>query len=1234
MSAFKTTLALVPFFVVHSVRDMWRNRSRTLFALVCVATGVAAVVALRSLAFMIGDELTQNLAEINRGDVRLYASTGVPGVAQLSEQGDAIFTQEAVKVMRDWASDEQVEMTVARLPSGLGFAGGTTIRRIEAGETSGTDTTATLFVEPGTYPYYSQLVLDDPRGKGLEEVLTGVDKAGRYPIVISSNMTVDSRLGLKIGDVIRLGASDTEFVVRGIVSSSSETILTLPALFLFKYQFVYLPMETLPAIDSEELPNQVFLKIPLGRDIAAVEASLIAALRAHIDTDVDLDKELNRVSVPELEKQNSETADVIGDMILAMGLSSLLIGGIGIINTMLVVVSRRTLEVAVLKTLGLKGYRVTLLFLVEAAIMGLLGSLLGVVLGVWLGYAVKSVGEETLTLSLSWRLYWQAMLDGLLLGLITTILFGFLPTLVAGQVRPAIVLRPNEAQMPAAGLIQTLVTMLIMIIVLGLLVNTIIEGAISISPIYMISGAAILIGLFGGVIVANTRLRGPLPGYYQFRLARRYDKLDARLVGWVGAVVPGAGTRAERGRKALTITVRSLRQMLLLYGALAVGAALASGIILIVSELWVPFGMGKYEPAGNVIGMLRDQDYGWAGAWLAVFVGISGLIRKLARRFAGLIALSSLGASLGGVFGYATGKILETLLSGTGIWDFLSEISTGFVVVEGALALLAVVYVGYWLLVWLVGKMSPLLMMGVISLTVLIMLAGTAFAVARLGDAALIALLVALVSGWLALWWSTKRRTVQNMPTPAFRAASRSTPYVLLGAAVVTLVAVIHMGNVDQLAWLGFVVLGFVLWRRLRRYRVDGRLVLREMTGRRQRVASTLLGLSVGIAGLSVVSLTTSAVSNLLEIQLGENAEGNLLVMSQIPGQEKAVAEALNESSGVEYFSQIIAYESVLLEINGEKVLMPHQREMAEQENPMENSNFESAEQGTAIPIAERQNLDDLPRYRMVAGKQLGPDDAGTNKIMVRQSFFTEEFGIGYGDTLLFGFENGPGDEDDVTVLLRVTGVIARTSEQTGFGDQFIVPPGTLSGRPEDIRPRPFSTVTIAQIDESQRQYMDEVMARVADVPGVIPVELSALTQLIESLLEQLKAIPTLVAWLALVAGTAIIANTVALATQERRRQIGVMKAIGLKGRRVLSMLMIENGLIGLIAGLIGAVVGGGITVVIVLATRNPDELRETIEFSTVGWLLMMSIGVAVGAATLSAWNAAAEKPMNVLRYE
>ncbi len=53
-----------------------------LFALICVATGVAAVVALRSLAFMVGDELTTNLAQINRGDIRVYASSERAGTGR------------------------------------------------------------------------------------------------------------------------------------------------------------------------------------------------------------------------------------------------------------------------------------------------------------------------------------------------------------------------------------------------------------------------------------------------------------------------------------------------------------------------------------------------------------------------------------------------------------------------------------------------------------------------------------------------------------------------------------------------------------------------------------------------------------------------------------------------------------------------------------------------------------------------------------------------------------------------------------------------------------------------------------------------------------------------------------------------------------------------------------------------------------------------------------------------
>ena len=108
---------LLRFSLVHSLRDLWRNRARTTFALICVATGVAAVVALRSLAFMVGDELTTNLAQINRGDIRLIASRDVPELVELNEQGIAVFTQETVDLIREWSAGEGTEITVARLGS-------------------------------------------------------------------------------------------------------------------------------------------------------------------------------------------------------------------------------------------------------------------------------------------------------------------------------------------------------------------------------------------------------------------------------------------------------------------------------------------------------------------------------------------------------------------------------------------------------------------------------------------------------------------------------------------------------------------------------------------------------------------------------------------------------------------------------------------------------------------------------------------------------------------------------------------------------------------------------------------------------------------------------------------------------------------------------------------------------------------------------------------------------------
>lgn len=1277
-------MKLTRFFVLHSLRDMWRNRTRTVFALICVATGVAAVVALRTLAFMVADELTEDLAQVNRGDMRIYASRNVPELVELSTQRNPVFRRAVLDGIRSWAGEQSVQLTIARLNNSA------QLRKLVSGRSEVTSQlpVLTLFVEPEQYPFYDTITVTAPAGTSFSGVLGGgtelqaiasvlLPKLGTVasvtatsgvspgsallradlaitgyplyvvahprPLVIPGSLAHDDRFALVVGDYVRLGASDTLYRVTGIVPSSSESILSIPQMILFNYRYVYVPFSDLPLHGEAALPDQIFGRLPLGQDANSTEATLLRYLYANFDIETDLSTTLRIDTVPKLRKENEIVADVVDDTILVMGLSSLLIGGIGIINTMLVIVSRRMLEIAVLKTVGLKGYRVTVLFLVESLLMGLLGSLLGIAVGIVLSYAIRDIGERAFSLSLQWRLYPEAVFSGLFLGVIVTVLFGLLPTLIAGQVRPAIVLRPNETPMPTAGLLQTLITLIVMITILGLLVNTVVEEALQFDPIYMLTGAGGLVGIFAGIITANTRLGKPLPPYFVFRMSPRHASLERRMLGTAGTlfgrfVRRHSVSQDEKGRIALTNGVRILREVVLLYGATAIGLVLSSVLALIASELWRPFGIGDVTPASHAVEALAARHWAWLGAWglLALLVAI--LIRRLSQELVSVIALASLGATFGGALGIAAAVVLRSL---PGVWQVLTNISTGLLLVEGAMAILGTVYIGYWILIWLVSKLSGAVLMRLVSFAVGAFGAGAAFAVASLGSLLLgfgVGLLV--LSG---LSYPVVRRMqstsaplpnsgVVPNPRPSQRASGRA-GYLIMALSVVLAAGgplLALSTGVSAAAMLAVVTLslGFIGWRGFfRQYAVDGRLVLREMAGRRGRAASTLLGLSVGIAGLSIVSLTTGAASHLLRFQLGEQTEGNLLVISQTE-QREDIRERLDNTAEVDSYSQFALYQAVLLSVNGRPV---EARTPPPFHGGSEQEDEDEPEPGVRMALSVRDTLANLPAYDMKEGVPLAPGDEGSHKIMMRETRgFTEAYDIHPGDRLMLQFENAPGKDDDVLIRLTVVGIVGRQSEEAGLGDQFfLVPPDTL---PPTIDAE--NAMTVVMVDETSGANMDVVLGRMADIPGAIAIDLRALTELLENLIEQLQAIPTLVAWLALVAGTAIIANTVALATQERRRHIGVMKAVGLKGRRVLAMLMIENGLIGFLAGVIGATVGLLVTVILVLNSNSPQELRDTIDFASIAGLLLMAIGVAIGAATLSAWSAASEKPMNVLRYE
>ena len=165
----------------------------------------------------------------------------------------------------------------------------------------------------------------------------------------------------------------------------------------------------------------------------------------------------------------------LGDFVVVMGLGALLIGGVGIMNTMLVLVRRRTSEIAAVKTFGLRGTQVAALFLTEGLMLGFIGSLLGIVVGIGLSVIVNEYGSVALRQPLIWRIYPEALIFGLALGMVVTAIFGVAPILTAVKVRPSIILRPNENHLVALGLIQSLILLVFVTVSLGLVVGQILK---------------------------------------------------------------------------------------------------------------------------------------------------------------------------------------------------------------------------------------------------------------------------------------------------------------------------------------------------------------------------------------------------------------------------------------------------------------------------------------------------------------------------------------------------------------------------------------------------------------------------------------------------------------------------------------------------------------------------------------------------------------------------------------
>ncbi len=181
--------------------------------------------------------------------------------------------------------------------------------------------------------------------------------------------------------------------------------------------------------------DQIFASaVSMERIETAVDEIQQALSRSHNIRDGQVD-DFNLRNMTELTKMFGSTTTLMTNLLLAIAMIALLVGGVGIMNIMLVSVTERTREIGLRMAVGAKGRDILAQFLVEAVLLCLFGAAIGIVLGRGISIAVSKLAGWPVAASP------YAILASVGVSLIIGIGFGFYPAWRASKLDPIDALR-------------------------------------------------------------------------------------------------------------------------------------------------------------------------------------------------------------------------------------------------------------------------------------------------------------------------------------------------------------------------------------------------------------------------------------------------------------------------------------------------------------------------------------------------------------------------------------------------------------------------------------------------------------------------------------------------------------------------------------------------------------------------------------------------------------------------
>ena len=397
------------FFLAFN--NLKRRKLRSWLTMIGIFIGIAAVVALISLGQGLQSAIEEQFEQLGSDKIIIMPKgMGPPGT---SASDSLILTSRDLKIIED--------------TRGVEYAFGYLIKQ---GQTKYKKESVISYAT-GIYAEDFELMtemggLKIINGRGLEE-------GDKFKVVVGYNHVYKDTWDKPpvVGSTIEIEGYD--FKIIGVMNKIGNPI---------DDNLLYVSKDILKEIlNVEDEESQIIAKASSGFDPINVAETIERKLRK-FRGEKEGQETFSVQTSEQLLESFSNIFGIVQAVLVGIAGISLLVGGIGIMNTMYTSVLERTKEIGTMKAVGAKNSDILLIFLFESGLLGLVGGAIGIGIGVGLGEGVEYIASIGLGTDLLQAIFpWYLIIGALLFSFLIGTLSGIFPAMQAARLKPADALR-------------------------------------------------------------------------------------------------------------------------------------------------------------------------------------------------------------------------------------------------------------------------------------------------------------------------------------------------------------------------------------------------------------------------------------------------------------------------------------------------------------------------------------------------------------------------------------------------------------------------------------------------------------------------------------------------------------------------------------------------------------------------------------------------------------------------